>query len=211
MLSQEVLCPPLPNPGAPACSLGPHLAIYVGFGPGDVVVVVDDHGPAKHMQVFHHVLLGICQCGDLRVVAWWGRGWPWTRGAHPQLLTALGWELPWVRHWALLLPRPPSPGAGTGCCFSRGRPLLGQALGTAFPEATLSWGSDAQDMKAWPCLDLGEPPPPQDLELPWEQQGLNSGHKPAPHPPKGCPAGVHPMADSSVPRLLIFYFILESS
>lgn len=55
--------------------LGPHLAIYVGFGPGDVVVVVDDHGPAEHVQVFHHVLLGICQCGDLRVVAWSGRGW----------------------------------------------------------------------------------------------------------------------------------------
>lgn len=111
MPPQEVLCPPLPNPGAPACSLGPHLAIYVGFGPGDVMVVVDDHGPAEHMQVFHHVLLGIRQCGDLRVVPWSGRGWPWTRGARPQLLTALGWELPWVRHWALLLPRPPSPGA----------------------------------------------------------------------------------------------------
>lgn len=33
------------------------------------MVVVDDHGAAEDMQVFHHILLDICQCGDLSVVA----------------------------------------------------------------------------------------------------------------------------------------------
>ena len=104
---------------------------------------------------------------------------------------------------------------------------LGQALGAASPEATqrhpepvvLGAASPkaprgrwyCRDMKAWPCLDLGNLHTRQDLELPWEQQGLNSGHKAAPHPLQGCPAGMHPMANSSVPGLLIFYFILESS
>lgn len=47
-----------------------HLAVHVSFGPDDVVVMVDDHGAAEHMQVLHHVLLGVCQGRDLRVVAW---------------------------------------------------------------------------------------------------------------------------------------------
>lgn len=180
MPPQEVLWPPLPNPGAPACSLGPHLAIYVGFGPGDVVVVVDDHGPAEHVQVFHHVLLGIRQCGDLRVVAWSGRGWLWMRGAHPQLPTALGWELPWVRHWVLLPLRLPSPGAV----------MLPGHEGLALP-------------------GLGEPPAPQDLELPWEQQGLNSGHKAALHPPGlSCRGAPH---DRQLCPGSFNFFMLESS
>lgn len=61
-----VLLPGAPNSGA---GLSPHLAVHVGFCPGDVMVMVDDHGAAEHVQVLHHVLLCICQCGDLRVVA----------------------------------------------------------------------------------------------------------------------------------------------
>lgn len=48
---------------------GPYRAVHVGFGPDDVVVVVDDHGPAEHVQVLHDILLDICQRGDLSVVA----------------------------------------------------------------------------------------------------------------------------------------------
>lgn len=51
-----------------------HLAVHVGFRPGDISVTVDDHGAAEHVQVLHHVLLGICQRGDLRVVACGGEG-----------------------------------------------------------------------------------------------------------------------------------------
>lgn len=54
-----------------------HLAVHVSFSPDDVVVVVDDHGAAEHMQVFHHVLLGVCQGRDLRVVAWRRGGAMW--------------------------------------------------------------------------------------------------------------------------------------
>lgn len=85
---EEVLCSPLSwprksplTPWGPQLwrGSGPHLAVHVGFRPGDVMVVVDDHGAAEDVQVLHHVLLGVCQRGDLCVVAWrWGRAtWLW--------------------------------------------------------------------------------------------------------------------------------------
>lgn len=67
----HLLCPGTPNSGVGS---GPHLAVHVGFGPDDVVVMIDDHGAAEHVQVLHHILLSISQCGDLCVVAW-RRGW----------------------------------------------------------------------------------------------------------------------------------------
>lgn len=48
---------------------GSYPAVHVSLCPDDVVVVVDDHGTAQHVQVLHHVLLRISQCGDLCVVA----------------------------------------------------------------------------------------------------------------------------------------------
>lgn len=59
----------------PGLSLGfgwgwsPYRTVHVGFSPDDVVVVVDDHGPAEHMQVLHDIFLDVCQRGDLSVVA----------------------------------------------------------------------------------------------------------------------------------------------
>lgn len=49
---------------------GSHHGVHVGFGPDDVVVVVDDHGPTQHVQVLHHVLLHVGQRRHVRVVAW---------------------------------------------------------------------------------------------------------------------------------------------
>lgn len=55
-------------------TLRAHLAVHVGLRPDDVMVMVNDHGAAEHMQVFHHILLGVGQRGDLCVVAWLGWG-----------------------------------------------------------------------------------------------------------------------------------------
>lgn len=33
------------------------------------MIVVDDHWTTKHMQILHHILLNVCQGGDLSVVA----------------------------------------------------------------------------------------------------------------------------------------------
>lgn len=183
MPPQEVLCPPLPHPGAPTCSLGPHLAVHVGFGPGDVMVMVDDHGPAEHMQVFHHVLLGICQCGDLCVVAWLGREWLWMQGAHSQPPTALGWKLPWVRHWVLLLLRPPTPKAPGGwwCC---------------------------KDMKAWPCLDLGEPPFPPRSRVALGAAGPQVRAQGCPSPPAGLSCREAPHGKQLCPGSFNFLFYI---
>lgn len=49
--------------------LCPHHCIHVSLSPDDVVVVVDDHRPAEHMQVLHDVLLHVGQGGDVCVVA----------------------------------------------------------------------------------------------------------------------------------------------
>lgn len=49
--------------------LWPHHCVHVSLSPDDVVVVVDDHGPAEHMQVLHDVLLHVGQRGDVCVVA----------------------------------------------------------------------------------------------------------------------------------------------
>lgn len=103
---------------------GPHLAVHVGFRPGDVMVMVDDHGPAQHMQVLHHVLLGICQRGDLRVVAW---------GGYSMWLGGVGPRPPWppMGHgWALAgsCPRPPGS-ASPKAAFSPGQPGPGGGVG----------------------------------------------------------------------------------
>ena len=45
-----------------------HHCVHVGLSPDDVMVVVDDHGPAQNMQVLHDVLLDVCQRGDVCVV-----------------------------------------------------------------------------------------------------------------------------------------------
>lgn len=51
------------------CAVGSYRTVHVGLGPNNVMVVVDDHGTAEHVQVLHHVLLDVCQRGDLSVVA----------------------------------------------------------------------------------------------------------------------------------------------
>lgn len=92
------------------------------------MVMVDDHGAAEHVQVLHHVLLCICQCGDLCIVAWQRKGLCGCeklgvqlgitlQGPQmlPQLLSAyrLGshWELPWAT--GNYFPQ--------GCVLSRGQ------------------------------------------------------------------------------------------
>lgn len=55
----------------------PYRTVHVGFSPYNVVVMVDDHRTAENMQVLHHVLLDVRQCGDLGIVAlepWRNRG-----------------------------------------------------------------------------------------------------------------------------------------
>lgn len=56
-------------PSATWPGLRPHHCVHVGLGPDDVVVVVDDHRPAEHVQVLHDVLLHVGQGGDVCVVA----------------------------------------------------------------------------------------------------------------------------------------------
>lgn len=85
MFPKNVICPPFLFQKVTSHAWGPslwggvraHLAVHVSFGPDDVVVVVDDHGAAEHMQVLHHVLLGVCQGRYLRVVAWRRGGAVW--------------------------------------------------------------------------------------------------------------------------------------
>lgn len=45
-----------------------HSAVHVGFRPHCVVLVVDHLGPAHDVKVPHHVLLDVCQSGDLTEV-----------------------------------------------------------------------------------------------------------------------------------------------
>lgn len=64
------VCPTGPTvSGLKPCAAGPYRAVHVGFSPNNVMVMVDDHGTAEHVQVLHHVLLDIRQRGDLSVVA----------------------------------------------------------------------------------------------------------------------------------------------
>lgn len=125
---------------------GPHLAVHVGFCPSDVVVMVDDHGATEHVQILHYILLGVCQRGDLRVVAWrregpcgCGRlGAPCEtplRGSHsPQLLTARSWAPHWELPWAI------------GNCCRQGCPS---------PRGQREASSANGDSKAQPLLQLG--------------------------------------------------------
>lgn len=46
-----------------------HSAVHVGFRPHRVVFVVDDFGSTHDVKVPHHVLLDVCQSGDLTEVA----------------------------------------------------------------------------------------------------------------------------------------------
>lgn len=161
---RHALPTPLPTQESPLTPWGPHLAVHVGFRPGDVMVVVDDHGPAEHMQVFHHVLLGIRQSGDLRVVACGGEGayGCGCRACAPPAATALGrapgWELPWAtRHH-----------------FSQGCPLPGQpeasgAVGTRRPGPGWTW----QNLEAPPAGAAG--PQPRARGHPSLPAGLSSG------------------------------------
>lgn len=48
-----------------------HSAIDVGFSPYCVVLPVNHFRSTQHMEIFHHVLLHICQCGNLSEVACW--------------------------------------------------------------------------------------------------------------------------------------------
>lgn len=45
-----------------------HGAVHVGLRPHGVVLVVDHFGPAHDVKVPHHVLLDVCQSGDLAEV-----------------------------------------------------------------------------------------------------------------------------------------------
>lgn len=51
-----------------------HSAIDVGLGPHRVMLLVDHLGSAQHVEILHHVLLHICQRGNLSEVACWAEG-----------------------------------------------------------------------------------------------------------------------------------------
>lgn len=70
----------------------PYRAVHVGFSPYNVVVMVDDHRTAENMQVLHHVLLDVCQCGDLGIVAFM------EKRRHESVF----WHVPHVYKWMFM-------------------------------------------------------------------------------------------------------------
>lgn len=57
-----------------------HGAIDVGLSPHRVMLLVDHLGTTQHVEILHHILLNICQCGNLSEVACWAerrRGKRW--------------------------------------------------------------------------------------------------------------------------------------
>lgn len=48
-----------------------HGVIDVGLSPHRVMLLVDHLRTTQHMEILHHILLHICQCGNLSEVACW--------------------------------------------------------------------------------------------------------------------------------------------
>lgn len=55
-----------------------HSVVDISLSPHRVVFPIDHLGTTQHVEILHHILLHICQCGDLCEVACWaergGRG-----------------------------------------------------------------------------------------------------------------------------------------
>ena len=125
------------------------------------MTLVSDHGAAEHVQVLHYILLRICQCGDLRVVAWQREG----------CVVVESWEL-----CLELLSRTYT--LSPSCSWLTVGSLLGAVLGhrEPLPPKVIPFPVDSWRPVVC-CLNLrtlGDPPSP---ETPWEQQGLSSeGH-----------------------------------
>lgn len=45
-----------------------HRVVDVSLRPHHVMFLIDDFGSTEHVQILHHVLLYVCQRGDLREI-----------------------------------------------------------------------------------------------------------------------------------------------